>query len=77
MVKINDLVASRKIKLKIEIFKRDNLNKFFHDRGAKNKTKYLENIRAHIFIFGSRRHKHYIIKLERTRSYAMPYHYDL
>ena len=28
LVKINDLVASRKIKLKIEIFKRDNLNKF-------------------------------------------------
>ena len=27
-MKINDLVASRKIKLKIGIFKRDNLNKF-------------------------------------------------
>lgn len=34
-MKINDLVASRKIKLKIEIFKRDNLN---HERGVKNKT---------------------------------------
>ena len=28
LVKLNDLVASRKIKLKIEIFRRDNLNKF-------------------------------------------------
>ena len=77
LVKINDLVASRKIKLKIGILKRDNLNKFSTTVGQRTKLSTQRMIRAHIFIFGSRRHKHYIIKLERTRSYAMPYYYDL